>query len=65
MVGYDDDPNVAPQLELSTVGLPHRRMGERAIKLLIDQIDGLRVPAGEVLVDSPVLERRSVAPPTR
>ena len=65
VVGYDDDPNVAPQLELSTVGLPHRRMGERAIKLLIDQIDGLRVPAGEVLVDSPVLERRSVAPPTR
>lgn len=65
VVGYDDDPNVAPQLGLSTVGLPHRQMGERAIELLLDRLEGREVPVGETLVDSPVVHRTSVAPPRR
>lgn len=63
VVGYDDDPNVAPQLGLSTVGLPHRQMGERAIELLLDRLAGGDVASGEALVDSPVVHRMSVAPP--
>lgn len=63
VVGYDDDPNVAPQLQLSTVGLPHREMGEKAIDVLLGILKGADVPGGEVLVPSPVVARQSVVPP--
>lgn len=63
VVGYDDDPNVAPQLGLSTVLLPHREMGELAAKLLLDLLDGKELPTGETPVDSPAVPRASVAPP--
>ncbi|WP_420176478.1 LacI family DNA-binding transcriptional regulator [Luteococcus sp. OSA5] len=61
VVGYDDDPNVAPQLGLSTVLLPHREMGEQAARLLLEALDGKELPTGEIPVDSPVVRRASVA----
>lgn len=63
VVGYDDDPNVAPQLGLSTVRLPHWQMGETAMDLLLGALEGATMPAGEVLVGTPAVERASVAPP--
>ena len=37
VVGYDDDENVAPCLvpALTTVRLPHREMGERAMRMVL------------------------------
>ena len=46
VVGYDDDENVAPRMVpgLTTVRLPHREMGERAMAVVLDAIhDGKRV----------------------
>ncbi|MEL4358950.1 MULTISPECIES: LacI family DNA-binding transcriptional regulator [unclassified Luteococcus] len=63
VVGYDDDPNVAPQLGLSTVLLPHREMGELAATLLLDLLQGKEIPTGEIAVHSPAVSRASVAPP--
>lgn len=65
IVGYDDDPNVAPQLGLSTVKLPHWEMGEKAMDLLIGSLKGAELPAGEVLVDTPAVPRASVGSPSR
>ncbi|AXE37426.1 LacI family DNA-binding transcriptional regulator [Acidipropionibacterium virtanenii] len=65
VVGYDDDPNVAPQLGLSTIGIPHWQMGERAVDLLLEALGETRLPGGEVVVPTPVLRRGSVAPPSR
>ncbi|GAB2493450.1 LacI family DNA-binding transcriptional regulator [Luteococcus sediminum] len=64
VVGYDDDPNVAPQLGISTVLLPHRRMGERAAELLLDAIDGRALPDQDVLVEVEPVPRGSIAPPS-
>ena len=60
VVGYDDDPSIAAQLDLSTIGLPHRAMGERAVELLLAAIAGQRLEPGELLVPAPVVERGSV-----
>lgn len=73
VVGYDDDENVAPCLvpALTTVRLPHREMGERAMRVVLDRVldDG---PAGagaesgptpRTLLDCPLVVRDSVAPP--
>lgn len=65
VVGFDDDPNIAPQLDLTTVCLPHRAMGERAAELLLAALQGAPLPASDVLVDTPVVARRSVAAPRR
>ncbi len=65
VVGYDDDPNVAPQLGLSTVGIPHREMGVRAVDLLLGSLGEAPLPGGEVVVPTPVMRRGSVAPPSR
>lgn len=65
IVGYDNDPNVASQLGLSTVCLPYRAMGERAMDLLVKILAGHPHEPGEVRVDSPAVKRISVAPPMR
>lgn len=65
IVGYDDDQNVAPQLGLSTIRLPHRQMGETAMDLLIGSLRGVDLPRGEVLVDTPAVLRSSVGTPSR
>lgn len=69
VVGYDDDENVAPWLvpALTTVGLPHREMGELAVQHLLDQIDAADETAAPVvdpvLLECPLVIRDSVAPP--
>ncbi len=65
VVGYDNDRNVAPHLGLTTISLPHRAMGARAIEVLLDVMAGRAVEPTRLLVDSPVVERASVAPPSR
>lgn len=73
VVGYDDDENVAPRLvpALTTVRLPHREMGERAMHVLLDAVrePGRPSPGTDssprprVLLECPLVVRDSVAPP--
>lgn len=65
VVGYDDDENVAPHLVpgLTTVALPHRAIGERAMALLLKRIDGDEVDTSPELLPCPIRIRDSVAPP--
>ncbi|MDY0908819.1 LacI family DNA-binding transcriptional regulator [Microbacterium sp. CFBP9034] len=51
VVGYDDVPIAAhPGLGLTTVHQPGDLMGERAIQLLLERIDGRTAPVHEVFV---------------
>ena len=73
VVGYDDDENVAPCLvpALTTVRLPHREMGERAMRLVLADVladaptvlavTSTRAP--RTMLDCPLVVRDSVAPP--
>ncbi|MET1004385.1 MAG: LacI family DNA-binding transcriptional regulator [Propionibacteriaceae bacterium] len=66
IVGYDDDENIAPCMTpaLTTVALPHREMGDRAMQLILSELSGLpREPPVRVLLDCPLVLRESVAPP--
>ena len=73
VVGYDDDENVAPYLvpALTTVRLPHREMGERAMQVLLDAVlDPAPLPPTanrgqqpRVQLECPLVVRDSVAPP--
>ncbi|HEY5784875.1 MAG TPA: LacI family DNA-binding transcriptional regulator [Microlunatus sp.] len=73
VVGYDDDENVAPWLvpALTTVRLPHREMGERAMRVVLAgvQDDTPAAPLSEpirtppTMLDCPLVVRDSVAPP--
>lgn len=76
VVGYDDDENVAPCMvpALTTVRLPHREMGERAMQVVLDAVlDPARSSTPSVAQDSgsrprvllecPLVVRDSVAPP--
>ncbi|MDR7159161.1 LacI family DNA-binding transcriptional regulator [Arthrobacter sp. BE255] len=59
VVSFDND-ELASYLRpgLTTVGLPHERMGEKAIELILGKPDGL-----EHLMEMPLILRNSVAPP--
>lgn len=68
IVGYDDDENIAPDMHplLTTVQLPHRAIGETAMRLLLDQLadpDAAQPPP--ILLPCPPVLRDSVAPPPR
>jgi LacI family transcriptional regulator len=73
VVGYDDDENVAPHLvpALTTVRLPHREMGEQAMRtVLATVLDDRNLPlsakaasSGRTLLACPLVVRDSVAPP--
>ena len=73
VVGYDDDENVAPCLvpALTTVRLPHREMGERAMRTVLAGVLGDAAPVlaatptrtPRTLLDCPLVVRDSVAPP--
>jgi LacI family transcriptional regulator, galactose operon repressor len=70
VVGYDDDENVAPWLvpALTTVRLPHREMGEAAMRYLLTRIGGeqaTEIGPSRVLLECPLVVRDSVAPPGR
>ncbi|MFB9378557.1 LacI family DNA-binding transcriptional regulator [Kineococcus gynurae] len=73
LVGYDDDENVAGRMVpgLTTVALPHREMGESAVRHLLDRVRGDVSPSAgpapqdaTVLVPCPPVVRDSVAPPS-
>jgi LacI family transcriptional regulator len=73
VVGYDEDEHLAPRLvpPLTTVRLPHREMGERAMRTVLagvleDTPTALTAdPTGtpRTLLDCPLVVRDSVAPP--
>jgi len=63
IVGYDDDPNVARQLNLSTISLPHREIGEQAMDLLLTQLETEQAQPQHLLIEGDVIERGSIAQP--
>ena len=66
VVGYDDHRVFSEGLmpPLTTVALPYERMGRIAADLLIEQIAGR--PSSEIIrVQGPMIERSSVAAPSR
>ncbi|WP_235856857.1 LacI family DNA-binding transcriptional regulator [Occultella glacieicola] len=69
VIGYDDETDVAAQMSppLTTIDLPHRRIGELAMELLLDNVlDGRPLPEQDVLVPCNLVVRDSVGPaPTR
>lgn len=69
VIGYDDQEHMAAFLSppLTTVALPHRAMGEAAVRLLLDAIGTGRAPSPTVRrLACPVIDRESVGPaPTR
>ncbi|ULR50439.1 LacI family DNA-binding transcriptional regulator [Streptomyces deccanensis] len=65
VVGYDDQEHMAAFLSppLTTVALPHRAMGETAVRLLLDAIDsGAAPPVTTRRLECPVVTRGSVGP---
>ncbi|MFD6177555.1 MULTISPECIES: LacI family DNA-binding transcriptional regulator [unclassified Isoptericola] len=69
LVGYDDEERIAARMvpPLTTVALPHARIGATAMGLLLDAVeDGAVAALGTaVLVACELMERESVAPPPR
>ena len=69
VVGFDDQELIAANLHpgLTTVALPHYKMGAWATETLIDAIEGKTDLSGLAVrpttLDCPVVARRSVAPP--
>ena len=61
VIGYDDR-DIAQQMRppLTTVLLPHEEMGARAASIALG---GTRAQPGSVIVECPLVERRSAAPP--
>lgn len=65
VVGYDDQEHMAAFLNppLTTVALPHRAMGETAVRLLLDAIDsGTAPPVTTRRLECAVVTRGSVGP---
>jgi LacI family transcriptional regulator len=60
VMGYDDQ-EIAEHLHpsLSTVLLPHREMGQLAVRHLLSSDAGHPVPAEQVRIECPVVLRRS------
>ena len=68
VIAVDDLEIVAASLDpgLTTIELPHREMGRRAMTSLLELIDDPAADAtGPVLIAGELVERRSVAPPRR
>lgn len=67
LVGYDDDEPLARTTVpgLTTVALPHREMGKKAIELLLADIahGPIQESGGTILVPCPIVMRGSVAAP--
>jgi LacI family transcriptional regulator len=65
VIGYDDQEHMAAFLSppLTTVALPHRAMGEAAVRLVLDSIGTGRMPSPTVRrIACPVIDRESVGP---
>jgi LacI family transcriptional regulator len=71
IVGFDDQDPIAGSLypPLTTVALPHYEMGAWAVETLVSLIEGREefrlLGAHPVLLACPIIERDSVAPPSR
>lgn len=69
VVGFDDYENVASELypALTTLALPHRRLGELAATALLVRMGVAEgeVPQGVTRVTCPPVVRNSIAPPSR
>ncbi|MCU1574760.1 MAG: degA4 [Micrococcaceae bacterium] len=72
VVGYDDQQHVAANLvpALTTVALPHAAIGQRAITLLLDDIEATgdaSAPTGETAIQVPcqIIQRASTGPAPR
>ncbi len=72
IIGFDDQAYVAEETTppLTTVRLPHEEMGRASARALLrmlgESIDGsAEQEPGVHLVDCPLIERESVAPPAR
>ncbi|MBT2517626.1 LacI family DNA-binding transcriptional regulator [Streptomyces sp. ISL-90] len=71
IVGFDDQDPIAESLfpALTTVALPHYEMGAWAVRTVASLIEGRDevglLGAHPVLLDCPIVERASVAPPPR
>ncbi|WP_222131352.1 LacI family DNA-binding transcriptional regulator [Pseudonocardia sp. C8] len=66
VVGYDDQQILAAHTTppLTTVALPHRAMGETAVRLLLDALAAGTAPEPQLLrLPCTLVERDSVAPP--
>ncbi len=65
IIGYDDQEELADRVRpaLTTVRLPHYRMGELGMRALLALIDGEQAPARQE-VRGELIERGSVAPPS-
>lgn len=64
VVGVDDQPQVAEQMvpPLTTVALPHRAIGHRAVELLVGRIRGDRADNSIERVECPLVVRSSTGP---
>lgn len=63
VVGFDDiELAVAVAPPLTTVRVPHRRMGQAAAQLLLRLVGG-KDPGGNIAFDASIIERASLAPP--
>lgn len=65
VVGYDDQEHMASFLDppLTTVALPHRAMGETAMRLLLDAVDAGETPPATVRrLKCHLVSRASVGP---
>ncbi|MBZ2197548.1 LacI family DNA-binding transcriptional regulator [Occultella gossypii] len=63
VIGYDDESDVAAQMSppLTTIDLPHRRIGELAMEILLNAVlDGEPLPEQDVLVACELVVRGSV-----
>ena len=65
IVGFDDiDLAKAVDPPLTTVHVPHRRMGRAAAELLLRLTNGERDIAS-IVIETSIVERASLAPPKR
>lgn len=68
VMGFDDQEQLAANLvpALTTMALPHREMGQAAVDLLLDQVEGVELSGPRRrLLEAPLVVRESVGPPRR
>lgn len=64
VMGYDDEAGIADAMSppLTTVALPHYRIGSESMQHLLRAVDGEPMPAADVLVPCELILRESVGP---
>lgn len=62
VVGFDDTLAGFPTPLLTSIRLPARRLGAKAVRMVIDEIEGKGAPGQQVALDAELVIRRSTAP---